>query len=85
MGSPTAVTVKENRWPTLAVAEAALLKAGACRPDGAGVVVGGAVLVGGAVVTVVAGPEMGAGKMGVGATGAEATVTTRLSRRSRRR
>ena len=46
-GSPAAITVNENRWPTLAVADDTLLKVGACRPAAAGVVVGGAVVVGG--------------------------------------
>jgi hypothetical protein len=75
-GSPAAITVNENRWPTLAVADDTLLKVGACRPAAAGVVVGGAVVVGGVVVTVVLDVETG--KIGAGATGAEEMVTTRL-------
>lgn len=66
-GSPTAVTVKVNRWPTRAVALAALIKAGVCRPD-VGRVVGGAVLavVGGTVLTVVVGAGVDTGPLGKG-------------------
>jgi hypothetical protein len=75
-GSPTAVTVKENRWPTVAVAAAALMKTGAWRADVDGWVVGGA------VVTVVGATELVAPGVTTGKTG-RVGVETAATVRSR--
>jgi hypothetical protein len=72
-GSPVALTVKANRWATLAVTVVALVKAGARRPDVTGGVVGA--VVGGTVSTVGLATGVATGT-GTGITGTGTGITT---------